>query len=342
MTAITDAVAIGEQRTVDTLRHQRDPADFPLSQPASSVIAIVGPTAVGKTRLSVILAEEVGGEIVSLDSRQMVRRLEIGTAKPTAGERARVRHHLVDIVEPDEPLSIPAVQALALAAIEDILARGRQPIVVGGTGQYVWAVVEGWTIPEVPPDEALRADLAAFAGEHGADALHARLAAIDPVAAAKIDARNVRRVIRALEVHAITGEPISAIQARAGSPYHWKIIGLTLPREALYARIDARIDAMITDGLEEEVRGLVAAGYGFGLPAMSSVGYREWDHCLRGDIDVESVIRLIRRDTRRLVRMQDAWFKRDDPRIRWVDVMDEGRAVEIVREVVGEGAWITD
>ncbi len=294
--------------------------DSSVRAPRRRIVAIVGPTAVGKTALAVPLAEALAGEIVSLDSRQMVRRLELGTAKPTVAERARVPHHLVDIVEPDAALTLAQVQALACAAIDGILARGRLPLVIGGTGQYVRAVLEGWTIPEVAPDWPLRAELEAFAAEHGPDALHARLAAVDAPAAARIDPRNVRRAIRALEVHAHLGEPISAVQARAGAPYVCLRIGLTRPRAELYARIDARIDAMLAAGLEDEVRALVAAGYGFDLPAMSSIGYREWRACFEGDIDRAEVIRLIRRDTRRLARMQDTWFRRDDPAIHWFDL----------------------
>ncbi len=304
-------------------------------------VAIVGPTAVGKSAMAVRLAEAFGGEVVSLDSRQLYRRLEIGTAKPTADERARVRHHLIDVAEPDQPLAVPDVQALAVAAIRDIVSRGRLPIVAGGTGQYVRAVVEGWTIPPVAPDPALRAELEAFARAAGPPALHARLARVDPLAAARIDARNVRRVVRALEVHARTGEPISTVQARAGSPFAWLVVGLELPRPVLYARIDARIDAMIEAGLEDEVRALVAAGYDLGLPALRSVGYQEWRAHLAGEVDVAAVVQLIRRNTRRLVRMQDAWFKRDDPAIHWVDVSDpEAAYADIharVRAFVADG-----
>jgi len=299
------------------------------------VVAIVGPTAVGKSAMAVRLAEVFGGEVVSLDSRQMYRRLDAGTAKPTPAELARAPHHLIDIAEPDQPLAVPDVQALAEAAIRAVLARGRLPIVAGGAGQYVRAVVEGWRIPAVAPDPALRAELEAVARSEGPAALHARLAEVDPVAAARIDARNVRRVVRALEVHARTGEPISAVQARAGSPFTWLVIGLTLPRDALYARIDARIDAMLAAGLEAEVRGLVAAGYGFALPALRSVGYQEWRDHLAGAIDAAEVVRLIRRNTRRLVRMQDAWFKRDDPSITWIDVSDPDGAFAAALARVG-------
>jgi tRNA dimethylallyltransferase len=306
----------------DLAAHDSDIAahDSDLPEQGGRIVAIAGPTAVGKTAAAVRLAERLGGEIVSLDSRQMVRRLEIGTAKPTAEERARAPHHLVDIVEPDAPLALAQVQALAYGAIDGILARGRLPLVVGGTGQYVLAVLEGWIVPSVEPNPVLRAELEAFAAEHGHAALHARLAAVDPVSAERIDARNVRRVVRALEVHARTGESISTIQSRGGAPYASLRIGLTRPRAELYARIDARIDAMLAAGLEDEVRDLVAAGYGFELPAMNSVGYREWRGCIEGVYDRAEAIRLIRRDTRRLVRMQDTWFHRSEAAFQWFDL----------------------
>ncbi len=290
----------------------------------TKVVAIVGPTAVGKTGVAVRVAEEFEGEIVSLDSRQMYRRLDAGTAKPSQDERARARHHLIDIAEPDAPLSLAEVQALAFEAIADILGRARLPIVAGGTGLYVRAVLEGWVIPAVPPDPELRASLERLAAERGVAELHARLADVDPVAAARIDPPNVRRVVRALEVYEHIGEPISAIQGRAAAPYEVLVVGLTRPRSELYARIDRRIDAMVAGGLEHEVRHLVEAGCGFDLPAMSGVGYAEWQAYLAGEIDVEEVVRLIRRNTRRFVRQQATWFRADDPAIHWFDLSETG------------------
>jgi len=218
------------------------------------LIAIVGPTAVGKSELALRLAEEFGGEIVSADSRQIYRGLDIGTAKPTAEERQRVPHHLLDVVNPDEVLTLAQYQELAYAAIDDILARGKVPFLVGGTGLYIKAVVEGWSIPRVPPNERLRAELYRLAELEGPEALHARLREVDPAAAARIDPRNVRRVIRALEVCLTAGRPISQLQARRPPPYRILRIGLTMPREELYRRIDERADRMIARGLVEEVR----------------------------------------------------------------------------------------
>lgn len=281
------------------------------------LVAIVGPTAVGKTTLAVRLAQAVGGEIVSADSRQVYRGMEIGTAKVTPSERARVPHHLLDILDPDQSLSLARFQALAYAAIDDILARGRVPFLVGGTGQYVMAVVEGWQVPHVPPDEELRAGLYRQAQEEGPAALHARLRALDPVAAGRIDPRNVRRVVRALEVCLSTGRPISAQQKKSPPPYHVLMIGLTLPRAELYRRVDRRVEEMIEAGLEAEVRRLVAAGYSFDLPSMSGVGYGQFAPRLAGEADLEEVVRQIKRATRRLVRHQFNWFRHDNPDIHW-------------------------
>jgi len=284
-----------------------------------SLVAIVGPTAVGKTALAVRLAKAVGGEIVSADSRQVYRGMDIGTAKPSPEEQARARHHLIDIVAPDETLGLAQFQALAYAAIDDILDRQRIPFLVGGTGQYVMAVVEGWAVPRVPPDEELRRRLYRQAEQEGAQALHARLQTLDPEAAARIDARNVRRVVRALEVCLLTGEPISRQQKRQPPPYRILIVGLTLERPDLYQRIDERVERMMAAGLEQEVRGLVAGGYGFDLPSMSGVGYGQFEPYLAGEIDRQELVRRIKRATRRFVRQQANWFRRDDPRIHWFD-----------------------
>lgn len=284
------------------------------------LVAIVGPTAVGKTALAVRLAREVDGEIVSADSRQIYRGMAIGTARPTPEEERAARHHLVGIVEPDEGLTLAHYQERARRAVEDIWSRGKVPLLVGGTGLYVRALLEGWTVPRVPPDPALRERLQRIADEEGHEALHARLAEVDPAAARRIDARNVRRVIRALEVYEETGTPISARQRRRPPGYCVLRIGLTMPREALYERVDARIDAMMERGLLDEVRALAERGYGEELPAMSGLGYRQLLQYLRGEISPEDAVALIKRHTRRFVRQQYNWFRLDDPNIHWFDV----------------------
>lgn len=292
------------------------------------VLVIVGPTAVGKTALALALGQRFGGEVISADSRQIYRYMDIGTAKATPEERALVPHHLIDIVDPDEELTLAHYRALAMQAIEEVWARGKRPMLVGGTGLYIWAVLEGWTIPEVPPDPALRAQLEEEAKREGYAALHARLAQVDPVAAGRIDPRNVRRVIRALEVYYRAGTPISHLQRRDPPPYRTFIVGLTMPRPALYARIDARVDRMMAQGLVEEVRWL-RARYADDLPAMSALGYRQIVQYLRGEVSLEEAVALIKRHTRRFVRQQYNWFRLNDPRILWVDAPTfDGAALE--------------
>jgi tRNA dimethylallyltransferase len=275
-----------------------------------TLTAIVGPTAVGKTALAIALARRVGGEIVSADSRQIYRHMDIGTAKPTAAELAAAPHHLVSIRDPDEPFSLAEFQALAGEAIAAIVARGRAPLLVGGTGQYLAAVLEGWQVPRVPPQPALRAELEREAAAHGPAALHARLAAVDPAAAAQIPPANVRRVIRALEVHAVTGAPISAQQTREPPPYRVRTIVLSRPRAELYARADARVDAMVAAGLADEVAGLRARGYGWELPAMSSLGYIQLRPYLEGAASLTSCVERLKFDTHSFIRRQGAWFRR--------------------------------
>jgi tRNA dimethylallyltransferase len=290
-----------------------------VDHPSSVVLIVVGPTAAGKTDLAIALAEALGGEVVSADSRQIYRRMDIGTAKATPEQRARVPHHLLDVVEPDQVLTLAEYQSMAYAAIAGVRARGLLPLLVGGTGQYVRAVVEGWRIPKVAPDPTLRAALEAEATAAGAEALHARLAALDPLAAARIDYRNVRRVIRALEVCLITKRPISEQQTKAPPPWGAVWLGVTRNRTELYARIDARVDRMVASGLVEEVRRLAEAGYDWNLPAMTGLGYRQIGQHLRGEIDLDAAAALIKKATRRFVRQQYNWFPLDDPAIRWLD-----------------------
>ena len=295
---------------------------------------IVGPTAVGKTAISLRLAERLDGEVVSADSRLFYRGMDIGTAKPRPEERARVPHHLIDIAEPDETVGLAEFQEQAYAAIADIHARGKLPLLVGGTGQYVRAVVEGWRIPRVPPDLALRAELEAQAEREEARQLHTRLAQLDPVAAGRIDHRNVRRVIRALEVCLITGKPISEQQRKQPPPYPILQIGLTIERAPLYARADRRIEGMMVAGLEDEVRRLVEAGYGWNLPAMSGLGYVQFKPYFEERATLDEVVVEIKRATHRFIRHQYNWFRLNNPLIRWFDVTEttEEESEETVRE----------
>ena len=288
--------------------------------PQNHLVAIVGPTATGKTALAVRLAERLGGEVVNADSRQAYRGMDIGTAKPTPDERARVRHWLIDVIGPDEPFSLGRYLDLAGEALHDCWSRAVSPILVGGTGQYLWALLEGWQVPRVPPDPALRAELEELAQREGPQRLAEELARVDPAYAARIDTRNVRRVIRALEVYRKTGRPLSACRDRRPPDFAWTVIGLTCPRDELYRRIDARVDAMIAAGLVDEVRGLAEHGYGRDLPAMSGIGYRQVCQHLAGELSLEEAIARIKTETHRLARMQHNWFGRDDPRIHWIDV----------------------
>jgi len=283
------------------------------------LLVIVGPTAVGKTSLSLYLAGRLEGEVVSADSRLFYRGMDIGTAKPTPEERARVPHHLIDIAAPDETVGLAQFKRMAEEAIEAIHARGRLPMLVGGTGQYVRAVVEGWTPPAVPPNPQLRAELEEEARREGPQALHAHLAELDPEAADRIDPRNVRRVVRALEVCLLTGRPFSAQRVRQPPPYRTLQIGLTMDRAALYARADKRVEEMMRAGLLEEVQRLVEAGYGWDLPAMSGLGYVQFRPYFEGEATLEEVVAEIKRATRRFIRRQYNWFRLDDPRIRWFD-----------------------
>lgn len=284
------------------------------------LIALVGPTAVGKTKLSLDLALAIDGEIVSADSRLVYRGMDIGTAKPSVTERGSIQHHLIDVADPDQTLSLAEYQVQAYAAIDNIASRGRVPLLVGGSGQYIHAVVEGWQIPGIGPDPSLRADLEEMALSHGPQAVHDRLRELDPVAANRIDFRNVRRVVRALEVTLVAGRPISALQGKRPPPYRVQQIGMTLPRSILYPRIDERIDEMLDAGLVEEISALVAAGYDWRLPSMSALGYRQIVLHVRGEATLEECVALMRKETRRFVRQQATWFRLDDPQIHWFNM----------------------
>lgn len=281
------------------------------------VILIVGPTAVGKTDLALHLAKHLNSEIVSADSRLFYRGMDIGTAKPTADELARVPHHLIDIVNPDETLSLAMFQKRAGEIIADIHTRGKLPILVGGTGQYVRAVTNGWTPPEVKPNEKLRTVLEKMKEEKGKEWLYAKLKLLDPEAAANIDLRNARRTIRALEVIFTTGSRFSEQRGSGDTPYHLITIGLTRPREELYRRVDERIEKMFTNGLLDEVKTLLDKGYSPDLPSMSAIGYRECVGVIKGQLTIQQAKAEMMRITRVFVRRQANWFKESDPTIRW-------------------------
>jgi len=285
------------------------------------LVAIVGPTASGKSRLALHLAQIFNGEIVSADSRQVYRHMDIGTAKPNPEELSLVPHHLIDIVNPDEIFNLAQYQVLAYEAIEDIQRRHKLPFLVGGSGLYVWAVLEGWKIPRVPPDSEFRHRLEEKAASTGTEELYRDLIRLDPEAARKIDPRNARRLIRALEVYGRAGASLSRpARKKKVPPYSTMIIGLTADRTELYRGIDQRVDGMIECGLVAEVEKLLNMGYDFNLPAMSGIGYRQAGLFLRGELPLETAIQQIKFETHRFVRHQYSWFRLSDERIHWFDV----------------------
>ena len=290
------------------------------------VAAILGPTAVGKTELSLEIAEELGAEIVSVDSMQVYRGMDIGTAKPDAEIRARVPHHLLDVFEPAHEVTVSEYQALARSAIEDISTRGRLPLLVGGSGLYYRAVVDELSFP--PRQEEVRQRLEDEADEIGAEALHERLAELDPKAASKIEPGNVRRTVRALEVIEVTGRPFSenVTWETYESIYELTAVGLTRPRDDLYLRIEQRVDQMLAAGLVDEVQ-RVAAG-GMSRTARQALGYRQVL-----ELDEDDVRKEIVRATKRFARRQESWFKAD-PRVQWIDISAD-EAKKRVKAVLG-------
>ncbi|MGC9347006.1 MAG: tRNA (adenosine(37)-N6)-dimethylallyltransferase MiaA [Anaerolineae bacterium] len=285
------------------------------------LVAVIGPTGVGKTALGVELAQTYDGEIVSVDSRQFYRYMDIGTAKPTPAELAAARHHLVDFADPDETVGLAQFLQLARAAIREIATRERLPILVGGTGQYFRALLRGWQVPNVPPDPELREELER-AAENDPEGLWDRLMALDPDAEAFIHPNNLRRVIRALEVTLKSGVPFSELRRRVPPPYHVLKIGLTMDRDALYARVDARVDAMVAQGLVEEVKSLLERGYSWEIPAMSGLGYIQFRPYLEGEASLEDVIERIKLDTHDFIRRQYTWFRPTSPDVHWLDASD--------------------
>ena len=298
------------------------------------LVAIVGPTAIGKSRLALQLAQDFDGEIVGADSRQVYRYLDIGTAKPGQQDMALVPHHLIDIINPDVYFGLAQYQQLARRAIEDIQQRQKLALLVGGSGLYVRVVVEGLGIPQVPPDPEFRRGLEERAARGEAEGLYQELVEVDPVGAQRIDRRNLRRVIRALEVSRYAGTPFSQLQRKKPPPFDVLIIGLTTDRAELYRHIDLRADRMIEQGLVEEVEGLVDRGYGLNLPAMSGIGYKQIGLFLDGELTLAEATEQIKFATHRFVRRQYNWFRLKDDRIHWFDIKEEVEP-EIMESVAG-------
>lgn len=297
------------------------------AEPAEpALIAVVGPTASGKSAWALAIAERLDGEIIGADSRQMYRGLDIGTAKPNRAARERVLHHCVDHVDPRERYHLARFLQEARAALADIRRRGRQPLLVGGSGQYVWALLEGWSVPPVAPDPALREALASRAEREGAAALHAELAASDPEAATRIPPGNLRRVIRALEVQQASSRPISSWHT-ARDPIPALIVAPQIEPAALEERVAARVDSMFAAGLVAEVEQLLANGLRHDAPGLESIGYREVVHHLRGELSMAETIVAVKHATQRLAQRQRNWFRRDDPRIRWTPCLETAQAL---------------
>ena len=316
----------------------------PLVAPNSPLIAIVGPTAVGKTRLALHLAQQLDGEIINADSRQVYRGLDIGTAKATAAERSIAPHHLLDICNPDETFSL----ALFLTASQGSRGGGAQDVtmfrlLVGGTGQYIWGFLEGWQLPKIAPNPALRADLELQVERRGLWPLYQLLQAVDPQTAERTDPKNPRRVIRALEVHLSGGTKASKKSTRATKTQPSLVIGLTTCREELYRRIDDRVDRMMAQGFLNEVERLIQEGYSPDLPSMSGAGYKELAAHLKGELSLEDAVQRIKVRTHNIARHQYAWFRLKDPRIQWLDAngQEAEAALQIAEDFLDRHAKIS-
>jgi tRNA dimethylallyltransferase len=304
------------------------------------LVVILGPTAVGKTAVGLRLAEQIGAEIISADSAAVYRGMDIGTAKPTAEERARVRFHLIDVAEPDEPFTAARFRELALEAMREIQARGKRVLIVGGTGLYLRVLLHGFSLAPPPRDPTIRKRLQQEAREQGLPALYARLQQVDPKAAARIHPNDAVRIIRALEVYEMTGKPLSEWQHRADSELPALKLGLTMPRPLLYRRINERVDQMMAQGFLQEVQNLLSKGYNRDLPALKGLGYRHLIAYLMGEMGLEEAVALWKRDTRRFAKRQMTWFRRE-PGILWLDASDgvdatAQRIVQLINEQGGQ------
>jgi tRNA dimethylallyltransferase len=284
------------------------------------VIVLLGPTAVGKTEVSLDLAELIGAEIISIDSRLFYRGMDIGTAKPDLETRQRIPHHLIDVSDPDDTWSLERFIEAAMQVIQGVHQRERLSLLVGGTGQYIRGLIDGWRPPPRPEDDGMRERLFAIAKQDGPRELHNQLRTVDPLSADRIDYRNIRRVVRALEVYQLTGEPFSRQRGIQPPDFDSTKIGLTRPRNELYERIDQRIETMLEAGWIKEVENLMAAGYSLEHPALSAIGYQQLVEHLNGELALEDAVAIIKRLTRKYVRRQANWFKSSDTSIRWFNV----------------------
>lgn len=306
------------------------------------LIVLTGPTAVGKTSLSISLAKAVNGEIISADSMQVYKKMDIGSAKIRPEEMQGVKHYLVDVLEPEEEFHIVKFQQMAKEAMEEIYAKGKIPILVGGTGFYIQAVTRDIDFTEAQQENTYRAELEKLAETEGAEYLHDRLKEVDPASADTIHANNVKRVIRALEFYHQNGTPISAHneeQKKQTSPYNLAYFVLNAPRDILYERIDKRVDQMLEEGLVKEVEGLKRESCHRGMVSMQGLGYKEILAYLDGEYPLEEAVRILKRDTRHFAKRQLTWFRRESDVI-WVDKdkfhWDEKEILEYMLSVLKE------
>jgi tRNA dimethylallyltransferase len=291
----------------------------------TSVVALVGPTAVGKSSAAITIAQQYNGEIIGADSRQIYRYMDICTAKPKSEERQNVVHHLLDIIDPDELYSVAQYKAAADSIIIELYDKGKLALLVGGSGQYIWSVLENWQVPQIPPDMDFRAAMNKRAEQEGCQALYAELSEIDADSAHRIMPANVRRVIRALEIYHKTGRRPSELTLKKDTKYRFLILGLYSGRASLYQKINNRVDDMIKQGLVDEVKGLIRRGYHSGLPSMSGIGYRQISAYLEGNMLLEDAVNKIKYATHRFARSQYNWFRLADNRITWFDTDNDNR-----------------
>ncbi len=300
------------------------------------VIVIAGPTASGKTSLSIELAKRLNGEIISADSMQIYKYMDIGTAKPTIDEIQGIKHYLIDEVLPNEEFNVVKFKELAEKYIEEIIAKGKLPIVVGGTGLYISSLIDNINFSESQSDWELREELKKEAEEFGAEYLHAKLKQVDEEAANNIHPNNIKRVIRALEVYSQTQKPISYHNEMSrGVPpkYNFILIGLTMDRQYLYDRINKRVDIMLRNGLVEEVKKLADLGFSESITAMQGIGYKQVLAYLEGQNSLEETVEIIKRDSRRYAKRQLTWFRRIKD-IKWFNVDNSGNNYNVVEDVI--------
>ncbi len=303
-----------------------------------SIVVVCGPTGIGKTATAIEITTAENGEIIGADSMQIYRHMTIGTAKPTPAEQALAAHHMVDVADPNEEFDAAKFSAMAGRVITDLDRRGILPVVAGGTGLYIKALTRG-LFESVAGDPQIKARLRKEAGEKGLDTLYRELAKVDPQTAARIHCNDRHRVLRALEVYRTTGRTMRALQANHGfadEKYHCLKIGLTLERDRLYERINRRVDAMVAQGFEEEVRGLLEMGYAPELKAMQSIGYRHMVAFITGQIDRDTMLETLKRDTRRYAKRQFTWFRADDD-IHWFEPGETDKIMALVRRFLEEG-----